>query len=297
MITRPCPVCGSTDYSRVFAEANYDFGKLDAFAFASRKTPEYMHFRLISCPVCDLLYSNPIPEAAGLGKAYEEASYDSAEEAQYASRTYAAFLGRIKKRLPDLDGAIDIGAGDGAFLERLLESGFTRVSGIEPSRAPIAAARQSVRPLIRQGLFDPADFKDESASLITCFQTLEHLNDPAAMCRAAHRILKKGGAVFFICHNRSSVSARLLGMKSPIFDIEHLQLFSKKSIEYLLRECGFSEVETRPVYNSYPLYYWIKLLPLPAAIKRRSTFFFKKTLGDFTLMLPAGNMAAIGYKK
>ena len=294
MITRPCPVCGSRDFSRVFAEANYDFDRLDGFAFASRKTPEYMHFRLISCPICDLLYSSPIPEAGKLGKAYEEASYDSAEEAQYASRTYAAFLKKIKERLPDLDGAIDIGAGDGAFLERLLENGFTRVSGIEPSRAPIAAARSGVRPLIRQGLFNPEDFKDESASLITCFQTIEHVYDPQRICRGAMRLLKKGGAVFFIFHNRSSVSARLLGMKSPIFDIEHLQLFSRKSIEYLLRECGFSEVETRPVYNSYPLYYWIKLLPLPAAIKRR---FFKKTLGDLTLMLPAGNMAAIGYKK
>ncbi len=294
MITRPCPVCGSQDFSKVFADANYDFGKLDGFAFASRKTPEYMHYRLISCPICGLLYSSPIPEAINLNKAYEEASYDSAQEAQCASRTYAAFLKRIKERLPDLDGAIDIGAGDGAFLERLLENGFKDVCGVEPSRAPIAAAKKHVQPFIRQGLFNPGDFKTGSVSLITCFQTLEHLNDPAAMCRAAHRILKKGGAVFFICHNRSSVSARLLGMKSPIFDIEHLQLFSRKSIEYLLRECGFSEVKTRPVYNSYPLHYWIRLLPLPAAVKRS---FFKKTPGGLTLTLPAGNMAAIGYKK
>jgi len=295
MITRPCPVCGSTDYSRVFAEANYDFGKLDAFAFASRKTPEYMHFRLISCPVCDLLYSNPILDADRLGKAYEEASYDSSEEAQYASRTYAAFLGEIKKKLPDSKGAIDIGAGDGAFLERLLENGFTQVCGVEPSKAPVAAARKNVRPFIKQGLFNPEEFKDGSASLITCFQTLEHLYDPETMCLNAHRILKKGGAVFFVCHNRRSISARLLGLKSPIFDIEHLQLFSKKSIEYLLRKCGFSDVESRPIYNSYPLHYWARLLPLPASLKRPMTSFLKKTKGG--LILPAGNMAVIGYKK
>ena len=34
---------------------------LDELAFASRKPPEYMHLRLLECPVCDLLYADPAP--------------------------------------------------------------------------------------------------------------------------------------------------------------------------------------------------------------------------------------------
>ena len=60
MISRRCPICSSDDASRVFAESNVDASKLDAFAFASRKVPEYMHHRLIECPVCDLLYASPL---------------------------------------------------------------------------------------------------------------------------------------------------------------------------------------------------------------------------------------------
>ena len=53
--------------------------------------------------------------------------------------------------------------------------------------------------------------------------------------KEAFRILKPGGAIFLIGHNRRrSLSARLLGRRSPIFDIEHLQLFSPRSLRQLL---------------------------------------------------------------
>lgn len=61
MADRPCPICGSADESHVYSDAHFDLARLDEFAFASRKIPEYMHYRLITCPVCDLLYASPAP--------------------------------------------------------------------------------------------------------------------------------------------------------------------------------------------------------------------------------------------
>jgi SAM-dependent methyltransferase len=297
MIKRACPMCGSTDDSNVFAEANFDLAKLDRFAFASRKMPEYMHYRLISCPHCDLLFANPLPPEEMIVSSYADADYDSSLEAHYAAVTYAGFLPAIRKRLPDCDGALDIGAGDGAFIEQLLAHDFRNVIGIEPSKAPIAAAREDIRPLIREGLFHAEDFAAGSFSLITCFQTLEHLYDPLAMCRSAFTMLKKGGAVLFICHNRRALSARLMGEKSPIFDIEHLQLFSPRSAAYLLRECGFNGIEVKSVANRYPLDYWAKLFPFPAGLKPAFINLLKRTgIGAIPLAIPAGNIAVIGYK-
>jgi len=298
MIKRPCPLCGSRDDSHVFAEANYDLEKLDGFAFASRKIPEYMHYRLVKCPSCDALYSSPIPEPEMIEKAYSEADFDSSEEASYAARTYGAFLPGIKKKLCSLEGALDIGTGDGVFLRELLDRGFTDVLGIEPSKAPIEAARKDIRPLIRQALFNHDDFAEESLSLITCFQTLEHIDDPRGLCDNAFKMLKEGGAIFFVTHNHHALSAKVLSMKSPIFDIEHLQLFSKKSLHYLLRESGFTGIEIKTVYNRYPLHYWIKLLPLPLKIKRALITFLKNIrLGFLPVYMPAGNIAAIGFKE
>jgi SAM-dependent methyltransferase len=272
--------------------------KLNQFAFASRKIPEYMHYRLLHCGTCDLLYASPVLPPQKIASAYEEAAFDSGEEAHYAARSYAEFLPRIVRRLGDLEGALDIGTGDGAFLEELLREGFTKVEGIEPSKAPILAAKPDIRPLIRLGLFDPKDYPAESLSLISCFQTLEHLTEPMETCQAAYQILKKNGAFFAVCHNRASLPNRLLGKKSPIFDIEHLQLFTPRSAKALMEKAGFSHVEVRSFMNVYPLHYLVKLMPFPNKTKETLTRLLKRAgIGRLPFFLPAGNMAVIGFKK
>jgi hypothetical protein len=118
------------------------------------------------------------------------------------------------------------------------------------------------------------------------------------MCRSAFKLLRSGGALFLIGHNRRSFSARLLGKKSPIFDIEHLQLFSPVSGKNLLEHAGFSNIELKPILNRYPLHYWLKLFPVPNGLKLRLITFLKMIkIGYVPLPLPAGNMAVIGYKK
>ena len=51
LAARNCPGCGAND-GQPFADANIDPEALDAFAFASRKPPEYMHHALVVCRVC-----------------------------------------------------------------------------------------------------------------------------------------------------------------------------------------------------------------------------------------------------
>lgn len=294
---RCCAACNSTDVSTVFAESNYDEKQLNAFSFASRKIPELMHYRLILCPTCNLLYASPAPKVEYLEEAYESAHYDSKQEARYAANTYSQYLAKYTKFLPDLKDALDIGTGDGAFLERLLDMGFTNVSGIEPSSAPIKAARSDIQKLIKQGFFDSKHYKPNSFSLISCFQTLEHLDEPKKVVNAAFELLKPGGAIFTISHNHRSLSAKILGTKSPIFDIEHLQLFSPKSIRFLLENLGFQKVIVFPILNYYPLRYWIRLLPFNIKIKNQLIHLLDVIkLGSLPFPFPAGNMAAIGFK-
>ena len=297
MTARPCPICGSADESRVYSNAHFDLARLDEFAFASRKIPEYMHYRLIACPVCDLLYASPAPSLEALAQAYQDAGFDSGEEARYASRTYAGYLASIIRQLPDKDGAIDIGTGDGAFLRELLAAGFTGVAGVEPSAAPIATAQDDVRELIRHDIFRPDLFEPGRYSLITCFQTMEHVHDPIELALGAYSRLKKGGAAFFIGHNRRGLVNRLLGRKSPIFDIEHLQLFSPKSARALFERTGFVNVEVHRIVNRYPLRYWTKLLPIPKTIKVGCLAVLKRTgIGQLPLPMAVGNIAVVGYK-
>lgn len=297
LVPRNCPVCGSGDQTRVFAPANYDLAKLDEYAFASRKMPEYMHYRLIQCPSCDLLYASPVPESHTLARAYEEAAFDSGEEAACAAKTYGSLLRHVLDRLPYRDAVVDVGTGDGAFLRELAQTGFRDVIGVEPSAAPIRVASPEVRPWIRHDVFREEDFAPESLSLLTCFQTLEHLPDPAALCRSAFRLLEPGGGVLFVDHNYRGIANRLMGMRSPIIDIEHMQLFSPESMSHMLRSCGFVNVTVRSICNAYPLHYWLKLMPLPVSVKKMLSSTVRcLRLGHLRVAIPAGNMMACGFK-
>jgi len=298
LVSRCCPICGGAGSSRLFAEANFDAARLDGFAFSSRKLPEFMHYRLLECALCDLVYASDIPSVDFLEHAYDEAEFASTVEAEFASRTYASVVERIQRKLPDRAGALDIGTGDGCFLEKLLSVGFTGVEGVEPSSAPIRSAKPAIQPLIRHGLFRAGDFQRESFRLITCFQTIEHVDEPLELVRAAETLLKSQGALLLICHNRRGVVNSMLGSKSPIRDIEHLQLFSPRSAARLLEQAGFADVEVTPIVNRYPIDYWIRLLPLPVGLKIGLANLMNSIgLGSLALPMPVGNLAVVGYKR
>lgn len=295
---RDCPVCGPTAASRVFANERIDYAKLDHFAFASRKSPEYMHLRLNECASCGILFASPVYAPGVLAEAYRDAAFDSSEAARCAAGTYGQLVKSISASLPSKDGVLDVGAGDGAFLAELVAAGFADVVGVEPSSAPINAAHPAIRPLLRHEMFSADRFAPASFSLITCFQTIEHLMDPLGFCREAATLLRPGGALMLVGHDRKASSARLLGTRSPIFDLEHLQLFCPRSFRQLLGRAGLERVVTRTVWNRYPLTYWTRLFPLPPTIKSWATRFLHATpLGGIRLALPAGNVVAIAYKQ
>jgi SAM-dependent methyltransferase len=296
MASRACPVCGS-ETATVFAEQRIDPAALDGFAFASRKQPEYMHYRLVACPVCDLIYASPAPGPEALAGAYLTAGFDTSEESKWAARTYRSLLRPALGSLASLGSALDIGAGDGAFLEELLAAGFRHVEGVEPSDAPRLSAGDHIRPFIHEGLFSPAVFEGRRFDLITCLQTIEHVHEPLALCRDAWSLLTDGGVLFIVCHNRRAASAKLLGRHSPIYDVEHLQLFSPRSLRQLLGEAGFTNVSVRPVFNSYPVRYWARLAPIPTGLKAKTQEALGGRLGALRVMLPAGNVAGWGYRR
>jgi SAM-dependent methyltransferase len=230
--------------------------------------------------------------------AYREADFDSGTEARHASITYAREIRKIMRRLPDLGGSLDIGTGDGAFLEQLITLGFQNVAGVEPSQAPYDAGRPEIRNRIRLGLFRPEDYSPAEFSLVTCFQTMEHLWDPLGIARSVLPLLKAGGAFSIAVHNRFALSTKALGFKSPIFDIEHMQLFSPKTARGLLERAGYKHIQVVSLWNRYPLNYWIKLLPLPERFKGALLGLgHASRIGKLPVSVPAGNLFCTGFKQ
>lgn len=297
LVARSCPVCGPQAEVELAHEANYDIEKLDSFAFASRKIPENMHFRLNKCCQCSIMFANPAPAESDLIGQYNEAAFDSSTEANLAARTYAKLLRKFLALAPARDAALDIGTGNGAFILELLALGFKRPYGIEPSKAPIAAADNLARGLIQHGAFEASLFEANSFDLVSCFQTLEHVYTPGKMLGEIMTILKPGGAVFFVDHDYTGILNRIMGLKSPIYDIEHMQLFNRKSMRRMLENAGYENVRMVAVWNAYPLKYWVRLGPIPKGLKGLILDGIDKVgLGNVRVALPVGNFAAFATK-
>jgi SAM-dependent methyltransferase len=295
---RACPVCqAGAGRATVFLEASLDPARLTATSFASRKLPEFMSYRLLRCSDCGTVYAVAAPGAEMLADAYAAADYDSSEEAALAADTYAAALARTIAGLPQRGRVLEIGTGTGVLLERLLDAGFAEAMGVEPSRAAIDAASPAVRGLIREGVFVETDFAPASFDLICCFQTLEHVPDPRALVRSCARLLRPGGALALVTHDYTAPLNRLLGRRSPIIDIEHLQLFCRPSLNRLQRDAGLQAQKISAIVNRYPLRYWLRLTPLPGGLKRAmDRLLAVASLDQVRIGVNVGNLLAIGHK-
>lgn len=297
-MARPCPLCGAgPDQAEPFLSDTRDDSRVSASSFASRKVPEYMSHAMVCCRRCDLAYVDRPPSVAALAASYHAADYDSAEEAEDAADAYARALEPVLKLLKGRGAALEIGTGTGAFLERLERSGFAQLVGVEPSSAAIAAAPAHRQPWIREGIFEEKDFEAGSFDLICCFMTLEHVQDPGALLSAAYRLLRPGGVFVGVTHDRRAWLNRLLGRRSPIVDIEHMQLFSAESSRHLLRHNGYEAVDGASFRNSYRPSYWLRLVPMPDGLKRKLTRLLRGSWMDRRrLSLNVGNFMSWGFK-
>jgi SAM-dependent methyltransferase len=295
---RSCPVChAEANQASLLLEDNIDPARLSGFSFSSRKTPEFMCHRLVRCNVCDLVYANNPPGADVLAHAYHQADYDSSEEANDAATAYASAAQPAFAQLKQRQSALEIGTGTGVFLDWLKRESFASVVGVEPSIAAIRAAPEYRQAWIKEGIFQESDFAPASFDLVCCFMTLEHVRDPQLIAEAALRLLRPGGAFIAVTHDYRSLVNRLLGKRSPIIDIEHMQLFSSASVRRLFEGNGYQSVTVKAFVNRYQMSYWLRLVPLPAAIKSAVARLLTVTgLDKVKVGMNVGNLFVAGFK-
>ena len=109
--------------------------------------------------------------------------------------------------------------------------------------------------------------------------------------------MKKNGILLCVSHDVDSLSTKIMGEKSPIFDIEHTHLFSKKTIRKMLEKAGFEVLEIGDAKSIFRIDYLIHLLPLSLGVKKTLRNFLKKMrLGEKSIKLKPGNFYAIAKK-
>lgn len=295
---RFCTLCGPEAGKRVKYPANFSEGDMNAEIFAARRMPDKRHFRLVECESCGIIYSDPASDSSELARLYKEAAvtYSSQEEQIYES--YAPVLDRAVAATANRGTFLEIGGGRGFMLRYGAEKGFQKQVEIEPSadaekkfKAPSPDAK-FVRGIFTKGALPP-----RSVSVACFFQMLDHVPDPGAFLREVYEVLEPGGVALCVTHDTAALSARVLGERSPIYDIEHTYLFNQKNLSTLFERAGFDRIDAFSMPNRYSLGYWAYLFPFPKFVKNPvlSTLRALK-LADRRINLYAGNLAVIGVK-
>lgn len=270
LIPTRCPIDGSNDADDEVYPASLDLASLDTALFSARRVPDRVHYRMVRNRRTGCLRADPILDPATLARLYEGSRVTDGSAAEDASRTYARLLPAALARVPDMRGALEVGCGDGRFLRVLLEAGFARVAGVEPSAEAVERADAELagtgcelaRGGLRRALFPPGGF-----SLVCGFQVLDHLAEPNEALEACRELLVPGGAMLWVCHNVRSLPARLLGRRCPMIDIQHPVLYDHRTVRALFERNGFVVDSVFPVTDRYPIRYWWRLAPLPRSLK------------------------------
>lgn len=232
-IEHRCPVCRSTD-TRLFLDD--DTETLDASIVGSSRTA-ITHGRIRRCVDCGFGFrearSSP-PEMAEIYRKMDVRVYESETAGRIA--TAVRHLGIVKRFAATSVGTmLDAGCASGYFLREARRAGWS-VAGVEPSETLYAKAVETLGADadIRCSILEHANFPAASFDVITLWDVLEHVPDPANFMSLCAQLLKPGGSLFVNVPDLDSVQARLLGKRWPLLLAEHLNYFNRPS----LRTCG-----------------------------------------------------------
>jgi SAM-dependent methyltransferase len=291
----PCALCGTNSGVHIRYRANFKIEDLSEKVYSARRVPDRIHYQILRCPRDGMNWSSPVLPSENAAQWYARSSFSYADELEHLTVTYLAALEKVLAILKPQASILEIGCGNGFVLEALYKKGFHQLRGIEPSQDAVPKSAADIRQRIVIDVFREGIFQENSFDLIYFFQTLDHVYDPNALIAECFKLLKPGGSIVAFQHNVESWSARLLGEWSPIIDVEHIYLFSPRTLKAIFEKHGFVIGELYSPVNQISLRHLLCLTPLPKRIKE----WFLKARWKWmscSIRLKLGNLCLVAQK-
>ena len=199
-------------------------------------TPEFL-VTLWKCEACGFEFFDPT--LAG-----NETFYRELERAEYFVENRPEFqrtLGFARRR--GLARVLDVGCGSGIFLD-LARAAGCETWGLELNGAAAEKARAKGHRVSNCRLAEtPRESFGNGLDLVTFFQVLEHVSEPAQMLRQAAAVLKLGGCVAVAVPAADGV-LRLAPSDPHQWPPHHLSRWRLKDFQQLATVSGLTLVES-----------------------------------------------------
>jgi len=290
-----CPICESDYNYKILYKKNFKLSNLNTKIFSARRLPDKIHYQLVKCNKCGLVRSTPTVDIKYLNLLYKKSLLTYDDEINNLTTTYINSIKSILKKLPKDAKILEIGCGNGFVLKAVYDLGYKNVFGIEPSTDAYNKLNLKIKKNVKNNILKPGLLNKEIFDFIFFFQTLDHIPDPNKFLKECHNLLKINGHIFAFNHNIDSFSAKLLGEKSPIIDIEHTFLYSPKTIKTIFKKNGFATNKDYSPKNILSIKHLFWLLPIPKKIKLLMLHSKIKMLNK-TINIKLGNICIEGQK-
>lgn len=216
------------------------------------------HPNIVQCNSCGLIFNELMPSEAELESIYTEGYFKSKDSLKYGYTNYLADRSNIVKtsqrRLREIEklkrpgSLLDIGCAFGFFMDVARERGWT-VTGVEISRFAAEYAAGELGLDVVNTSAESYEYGSRSYDVITMWDLLEHLRDPAGTLRKLAGALREDGILVLSTPDVESLPARLMGEKWLGWQLrnEHLHYFSHATLERLLNAAGLEIIKRMQV--------------------------------------------------
>jgi len=254
-----CNLCGSEKYRILIEPRVKEFDPLEVLTASKgiRGTQ-----RIVRCSNCGLVYVNPRINAETVAGSYEQAIDDVyVQGAAGRKHTFKQCVKKISRWRKPPGRLLDIGCAAGFFVYEAQDYGWDAM-GIEPSKWLVKWGTENLRVKLYTGTLKQGGFKDGEFDVLTMWDVLEHVPDPADMLKECYRVLKPGGMLVINYPDFGSILSKLAGRNWWFLLSNHLYYFTPKTMRRYLENAGFKVERFSMHWQTLPLGYLSKILSI-----------------------------------
>lgn len=232
----PCPACGAVHKADSFDKHSFTYN---------------------NCAECGSIYVSPRPNLSELIRYYSISKSQSFWSEEVLKKTgekrkesiMLPNVSRIESILEERNHAptrvVDIGSANGAFLtEWKKRHTNAELHGIEPGQESAQQCRDLGITVYEASVEEVAEKKQIEGDLVTCFEVIEHVQDPEFFAKSVYDVTAPGGMAIMSCLGADGFDIQLLWEESrSLMPPYHLNFLSCDGMKQLFSKSGFNKVE------------------------------------------------------
>jgi 2-polyprenyl-3-methyl-5-hydroxy-6-metoxy-1,4-benzoquinol methylase len=164
-------------------------------------------------------------------------------------RRYAELLSQFEKKVRGKT-LLDVGCGQGQFVNTAQNLGWN-ARGIDLSDSAIQVGKQFGLPIEVIDFFDDR-LNEKRFDVISMFEFIEHVSKPGRFIKRAESLLNPGGLLYLTTPNFNSLDRKIAGRWWSVFNREHINYFSPKTLKNNILKTSSLEVEEIRTKNLDP---------------------------------------------